>query len=290
MPTEDWHLTRDVDDFLTRAGGFLRSRPALHNTPLTDIESLRARGAAGNGAPPGVFGRLESAGGVRAICYLTPGGRLGLTPLTSAQADTLASHLSGLDHRPLQVIADRDTAGAFARAWRRRADTAPEPFWRAHLYRLDRLTPPVPHPKGRGRTAGGPDREQVVDWCREFCVEVGEQLSIELIDAGAWEESRFGDRRFTLWQDPGGAPVSMAAATAVVGGMVRVDPVYTPARFRGQGYAGAVTAEASRVALAAGAREVVLFTDPANPTSNALYQRLGFVRIADFAGHRLGAG
>jgi hypothetical protein len=46
MLPDDWHLTQDVDDFLARAGDFLRSRPALHNTPLTDIEKLRIRGAA----------------------------------------------------------------------------------------------------------------------------------------------------------------------------------------------------------------------------------------------------
>lgn len=64
-------------------------------------------------------------------------------------------------------------------------------------------------------------------WCREFCVDVGEQSSIDLIDAGCWDDSRFGDRHFTFWETPDGTPVSMAAATSIVGGMVRVDPVYT---------------------------------------------------------------
>jgi predicted GNAT family acetyltransferase len=129
-----------------------------------------------------------------------------------------------------------------------------------------------------------------VRWCREFCVDVGEQSSIDLIDAGSWDESRFGDRHFTFWETPDGTPVSMAAATSVIGGVVRVDPVYTPAGLRGRGYAGAVTVETSRTALAAGATDVVLFTDPDNPTSNALYQRLGYVRVADFAGYRFSPG
>jgi predicted GNAT family acetyltransferase len=75
----------------------------------------------------------------------------------------------------------------------------------------------------------------------------------------------------------------MAAVASMVAGMVRVDPVYTPARFRGHGYGGAVTAEVSRAALAAGAKDVVLYTNPANPTSNALYQRIGYVPLTDFA-------
>lgn len=41
--------------------------------------------------------------------------------------------------------------------------------------------------------------------------------------------------------------------------------------------------EVSRAARAAGAKEVVLYTNAANPTSNALYQRLGYVRVTDWA-------
>lgn len=56
-----------------------------------------------------------------------------------------------------------------------------------------------------------------------------------------------------------------------------------PAHLRGRGYAGAATAEVSRAALASGADEVLLFTDLANPTSNGLYQRIGYRPVADFA-------
>ena len=63
--------------------------------------------------------------------------------------------------------------------------------------------------------------------------------------------------------------------------MVRVGPVYTPPGLRGRGYGGAATAAVSQAALGAGAREVVLYTDLANPTSNALYQRLGYRPVED---------
>jgi predicted GNAT family acetyltransferase len=49
-----------------------------------------------------------------------------------------------------------------------------------------------------------------------------------------------------------------------------------------------VTAEVSAAAVAAGATEVLLFTDLANPTSNALYQRLGYREVADFAVYGFG--
>ncbi|MCL7428047.1 GNAT family N-acetyltransferase [Streptomyces sp. YS415] len=286
MRPYDWHLTEDIDEFLAHAGDFLRSRPALHNTPLTDMAKLRLRAADVPGAETTVFGRLESEGEVRAVFYRTPRGRLTLTPLTAEQAATLAPHLAALGISPSDVIADHDTATVFAESWHRHTGAAPVPFWRTHLYRLGTLTPPQPPPAGRGRVTGEEDRRQVVRWCREFCVEVGEQSSLDLIDAGSWEASRFGDRHFTFWETPDGIPASMAAATSMAAGMVRVDPVYTPAPLRGRGYAGAVTAEVSRAALAAGATDVVLYADPANPTSNAVYQRLGYVHLTDFTGYR----
>ncbi|MEU9755360.1 GNAT family N-acetyltransferase [Streptomyces althioticus] len=268
-----WHLTTDVEDFLARAGAFLRSRPALHTTPLTDVEKLRLDGTGDR-----LLGRLESEGEVRAVCYLTP--------LTADDADALAARLSALGHTPTQVVADQDTADVFASAWQGHTGATPKLFWHTHLYRLGTLTPPRPQPEGRAQLAGAEDRELVVRRCREFCVEVGEQPSIDLIDAGSWDRSRFGDRHFTFWRTPDGTPVSMAAVTSVTGGMVRVDPAHTPSGFRGHGYAGAVTAAVSRAALEAGATDVVLFADPANPTSNALYQRLGYVRLTDCAGYR----
>lgn len=287
MRLDDWQLTEDVDDFLSRAGDFLRSRPALHNTPLTDIEKLRSRSAKVHGSQAAVFGRLESGGDIRAIFfYRIPNGRLILTPLSVGQAVTLACHLAGLGHYLSSVIADHDTAVAFAEAWRLRTGAATASFWRAHLYRLGTLTAPEPQPQGRGRRVGEEEQEHVVRWCREFCVSAAESVSVAAIDADSWASTRFADKDFTFWETSGGVPVSMAGSTPRVGGMVRVDPVYTPAHLRGRGYAGAVTVEVSRAALAAGATDVVLFADPTNLTSNALYQRIGYVHVVDFTGYR----
>jgi predicted GNAT family acetyltransferase len=93
-------------------------------------------------------------------------------------------------------------------------------------------------------------------------------------------DERLGYGGVTLWE-AGGEPASMAGLTRQVARTTRVASVYTPPEFRRRGYAGAVTAAASQAALDAGASEVVLFTDLANPTSNALYQRLGYAPVED---------
>lgn len=284
MRPDDWQLTEDLDDFLALAGDFLRSRPVMHNTQLTTLQKLRTSGAGGSGAETTVFGRLESQGEVQAVFYRTPRGRLTLTTLSAGQADTLAAHLAGLGHTFSGVTSDHDTATAFAEAWKRHTAAAPVRDWQALLYRLGTLTPPEPVPEGRGRLVGEGDHEQVMRWCREFAADVGEAVTV---DSASWAGTRFAEKRYTFWEVPDGTPVSMAGANPMVAGMVRVDPVYTPAHLRGRGYAGAVTVEVSRAALAAGATDVVLFADPANPTSNALYQRIGYVLVADFTGYDL---
>ncbi|MFI6053937.1 GNAT family N-acetyltransferase [Streptomyces violascens] len=261
MSSYGWHLTRDLDDFLARAGGFLRSRPALHTMPLTVTESLRTRGAHAVGGEVPFFGWLERPGGIRAAFYRKPPGRLSLTPLDPEHADTLAARLAE------PVLPTLGTSSPVSGQHRVR------------LYRLGTLTPPKPFPAGRGRVAGGRDREQVRHWCREFAAAVGEAVPT---GADSWAGTRFADKGFTFWEAPDGTPVSMAGVTSMVAGQVRVDPVYTPAHLRGRGYAAAVSAEVTRAALAAGAREVVLFADVANPTSNGLYQRLGDLPVAEF--------
>lgn len=63
MRPETWQLTDDLDDFLARAGGFLRSRPAPHTVPLTVTDTLREHGLHyyGRGAPSSAPSRRRTA-------------------------------------------------------------------------------------------------------------------------------------------------------------------------------------------------------------------------------------
>ncbi|MDI5974156.1 GNAT family N-acetyltransferase [Streptomyces sp. SL13] len=286
MRPNDWQLTDDVDTFLARAGDFLRSRPALHTVPLTVTDALRAEGPGVYGPEAPVFGWLERAGEVRAAFFRTPPFPLVVTPLTPGDADAFAARLVGLGRAVPGVNADRETADAFAAAWQRHSGAAPALREQLRLYRLGTLTPPAPAPAGRARVAGERDEEHLMAWAGEFAAATGEPAPA---DARSWAASRIASGRVTYWEAPDGTPVSMAGTTPLVAGQIRVAPVYTPAPLRGRGYAGAATAEVSRAALAAGAREVLLFADLANPTSNGLYLRIGYVPVADFAVYAFGA-
>ncbi|MFD0063927.1 GNAT family N-acetyltransferase [Streptomyces sp. NPDC056690] len=281
-PLPGWHLTADVDDFLARAGRYLRAEPALHTVALSVTASLRERGPAVHGARGQLFGVLYGPdGGVSGTFLWTKPFRLHVSPLDREQADALAVALQG---RAVTGVFGVDSASAaFADAWQSRTGAGARRAIEQRLYRLENLTPPLPAPAGRPRVATGADRELLVRWHTAFATDAGTPGGAS--GSQEWADERISYGGVTLWETAYGVPVSMAGVTRQAAGAVRVAPVYTPKELRGRGYAGAVTAEVSRAARAAGASEVLLFTDLANATSNGLYLRIGYRPVRDFAVH-----
>jgi predicted GNAT family acetyltransferase len=87
-----------------------------------------------------------------------------------------------------------------------------------------------------------------------------------------------------LWED--GEPVSLAGCGSPTPNGIRVGPVYTPPARRGRGYASALTAQLTSLLLSSGHRFCFLFTDLANPTSNRIYQRIGYEPVSDVDEYR----
>jgi predicted GNAT family acetyltransferase len=87
------------------------------------------------------------------------------------------------------------------------------------------------------------------------------------------------DGGFWLWES--GDVVSMTGVHAAPPMGVRIGPVYTPPPRRGQGFATALVAHVSADALAHGSARCWLHTDLANPTSNAIYQRIGYEWVCE---------
>jgi len=71
-----------------------------------------------------------------------------------------------------------------------------------------------------------------------------------------------------------------AGLSEPVSGVVRVGPVYTPTERRNSGYASALVAGVSSGVRSRGQR-CMLYTDLANPTSNSVYQALGYRAVAE---------
>ncbi|MCO8275666.1 GNAT family N-acetyltransferase [Actinoplanes sp. TRM 88003] len=265
-----WQLTEDVETFHTAAGGFLRSRPIEHTNLLTLVETLR-RDLRFYGPEDPVFGWWSTpAGQVSGVLLQTPPYPVIFSELPTPAVSAAVQALAG---RPLPgANLPASAVDGFSAGWRTRAGVRTHVVRRTRLYRLVSLIPP-PLPPGGVRYAGPDDVDLLRGWFRAFHDEIGERRPAD--------PARFLAYGGILLWDDGRSPVSMAARSQPAAGAVRIQLVYTPPVQRGRGYAGAVTVAAARTAQAEGAESVVLNTDLANPTSNALYQRLGFRPVED---------
>jgi RimJ/RimL family protein N-acetyltransferase len=278
-----WETTGDAAGFLAAAGSFLRAERARNTVLLTVAETARAApshfagsGDASEDMRP-LFGWWTAGdGAVRGAFLHTPPYPVLVTVVPLAAAAELATKT--LAGRPVAGVNGYDeVATAFAAAWADGTGGQVTVHRHMRLYRLTGLVWPDPAPPGAARTAGDDDAALLTEWVTAFSSEVRET---EGVDHAAAVRERLTYGGLTLWETAAG-PVSLASVTRQVAGMVRVGPVYTPPRWRGQGYASAATAEVSRAALAAGADEVLLYTDLANPVSNSIYQRIGYREVED---------
>jgi GNAT superfamily N-acetyltransferase len=275
-----WRMTGVLEEFLAEAGEFLRADRARNTVLLTVTETLRSRPGryqeAGQAAP--VFGWWSVRGaGVKAAFIQTPPHPALLTAMTDEAAAALALELADAEREISGVNATQEAGQAFAAAWRDRGGPPAGVHSRQRLFRLGDLIWPSPMPEGEARLAAAGDRDLLIAWFSAFAAETGID---EQGDQAPAVDDRLSYRGITMWES-GGIPVSLASVSRTVAGMVRVGPVYTPSESRGRGYAGAATAAVSQAARDAGTAEVLLFTDLANPTSNALYQRLGYRPVED---------
>ena len=83
-----------------------------------------------------------------------------------------------------------------------------------------------------------------------------------------------------IWEKKG-IPVSMAGYAGPTPNGIRIGAVYTPPEQRKKGYASAVTGGLSQHMLDLGYRFCFLFTDLLNPTSNHIYQQIGYKPVCD---------
>jgi len=273
-----WQLTDSLNEFYRAAGAHLEADPVRQTVPLSVLANLRHAGLSRYGADPPVFGWHQRADGtVDGAVLQTPPFPLLAASLPAESVRDLLAVLAAERGLPAAInLAAADEVG-FLASWSPATGGTATVVLRSRLYVLDELLPPEPAPLGFGRLAGAPDAELLIDWFEAFRFEAlsgGPEDSRQAVADGLSHDG------LMLWET-GGEPVAMAGLSRVVAGVARVTGVYTPPERRRQGYAAGVTAAISRAALAAGAERVVLFTDLANSTSNALYMRLGYQPVDD---------
>jgi predicted GNAT family acetyltransferase len=260
----------DLASFLESVRGWLSREPVGNNILMTVMQS-RVDGV--EPVEEGIFlARILDGDELAGVAIRTPPHALLVSGMGPSAAAALAAYV--VAERPDVVAANGPSsvavpiASAIATA---RGGTVSRTIG---LGRFQLATVIAPAPvSGSPRQAQPADADLVIEWAHGFHDDVAtpEVVVPDKIRA------RVALGQTWFWED-GGRPVCMLTRSAPAGGVARVNLVYTPKALRGRGYASALTAFVAQRILDDGLVPS-LYTDLANPTSNKIYQAIGFEKV-----------
>ncbi len=197
-------------------------------------------------------------------------------PIIIGQSDPLAAAAFAADLATdwpvLQGVVGAPMAcEAFLRRWRELTGRGHALRVRLRQHTLTTVSD-VPSAKGSARVATDADLAWLVAGQIAFIAEVRIPDSNERIHATM--PKRIDRGEVWIWDD--GERVAFVGFNDAAPDFARIAPVYTRPDRRSRGYATALVAALSRELIARGKRRLFLTTDVANPTSNAIYARIGF--------------
>lgn len=259
--------------FRERAEAWLLAREAEHNLLLGLARRLEHTSAGYE--RPIYLATIERGAEVVGCAFRTPPFNLGLTRMPAEALAPLADDVAGMYETLRGVLGPEPEAAELARLWSGLRGVVAREAMRERIYQLERVVPPERPAPGRPRLATESDLDLVAEWVSAFTAEA----RVPGGDPRTRMQDYIADERVLLWDD--GGPRSLAAAPSDTPNGARIGYVYTPPAWRERGYASACVAALSQRVLDAGRRFCFLYTDLANPTSNDIYQRIGYVPVGD---------
>ena len=275
----------EAEAFLAEAEPLLLADEARHNLILGIAGTIRDS--------PGLYPSkslwlVHDEGTVVAAALRTQPYNLILAAPRSEAA--LAALARGIAEDLPGVMGAEPESVAFADLWSQQTGLRSRTNMRQGVSVLHEVQAPAGVP-GAARVATADDRDLALRWWIAFAEEV---LHEGGPGRGETEAAASVDHRLSspsagilLWED-GDEPVSLAGWGGPTPNGIRIGPVFTPPELRGRGYATALSAELSQRLLdgrlfEGGRRFCFLYTDLANPTANAVYERIGYRRVAESA-------
>lgn len=272
-------LFDDAAAFCDRTQQYLLRHPAEHNL-LLGIQSALVRIPEAFTILPDLF-IVESSGDIQALGTRKPPYNLVLSKVLDPDALDVIANYFHQSQMPLPgVNSFVKEAKTFAQTWQTQTGQSCtlKMKQRIHQLRQVHLQPQV---QGHWRVATGRDRKQLLQWSQNFSLETFGRIEADcerILDLQLQRGSLY------LWQDQ--QPVAMVGGRLSQPAGGRIGPVYTPPEYRRRGYATAGVAAVSQMLLNQGAQHCCLFTDMANPTSNHIYQTIGYEPVCDWHDYR----
>jgi len=217
-----------------------------------------------------------------AAAAMTPPHNLILSdPATEEALEPLAEVVaeSGVDVPG--TVGNEPWVGRFVASWLLRVGQAATKTMSHGVYSIDRVLD-VPEVPGGSRPADAEDLDLLIDWVSAFRNEADPHSPTDRIPVAVRSrlQSSGSQTGFWMWEIDG-VPVSLSGHGGQTPNGIRIGPVYTPERYRRQGYATALVAAQSAWLLDHGHRFCFLYTDLANPTANSIYTKIGYRRVAE---------
>jgi uncharacterized protein len=283
MPGSGLRLTRfdSGDAFADRAFPFLLDREPEHNLIVGICGQLRE----GRYSDP-YLAVVEDNDRVVAVAVRTPPHNVLLSHIDDVRAlETIARDVHDCfgDGVP-GVQGGSDDARRFAGIWTTLTMKRAVTDMQQRIYQATRVALPKGVP-GEVRPATGDDRGLLIDWHTAFNEEALGRTPHDGVEANVdWRLAPATSSGVFIWWD--GDPVAMVGFGRPTPNGIAVAPVFTPPDLRGRGYASACTAEVTKRLLDGGKRFVFLYTDLSNPTSNSIYQKIGYRPVCDVDQYR----
>lgn len=271
-------LYADAGAFLSQTHTLLEQNEAANGLILGTCLRMQAHPES-TAAPPLLAAVADDANVVVAAAMMTPPYKLVLcAPLGNPQAALFALARNLIDHGRLVpgVHAQSDAARQFAEIWVHLTNANYTRSQSERIYVLHAVHMPLDVP-GELRLATPADQKMAARWTSAFQAEALPHEPRQ--DVSAIVEKRIANRSLYLWDDDG--PVSMAGAGRPTAHGITINLVYTPPERRRRGYASTCVAHLSQRMLEGGYAFCTLYTDLANPTSNHIYQALGYRPVYD---------
>ena len=213
----------------------------------------------------------------------SPQRRLVLSKSTDLEAIKLiAENAIAFENKSLPgTIGLKSEAVTFIRTWHSLTKQDCELAFAMQIHQLETVKP-INKASGSFRLAQKSDCTILTDWIAAFEREaLGD--SEPKSDPRIWFENNLENKSLYVWQDK--ELVSMAAFGSATPNGVKVNAVYTPPKYRVKGYATSCVAALSQHLLNLGYRYCFLFTDLANPTSNHIYQKIGYQSVCEISNY-----
>lgn len=270
-------LLTSADEFLLRTE-HLRATDPFRTNILGSVATSVATGITSYDAYLWWIAKNETGEVVGAAMRTAPHGMV-LSPMPLSAVEELARAISVHDDQLPSVSGKSAIVSAFVEAYKGTASAGSQRNFEVEeqllIYSLNKLL--IPSVEGVIRAAEENEYEFILDWYLKF----GEDTGVLMPNPEQSVRSGLLNKSLRFWV-VNGEKVAMAGHASLVetpsGSVGRIGPVYTPPEHRRKGYAGALTAMLSKELLDRGSK-VMLYTDATNPTSNGVYQRIGFELI-----------